>query len=189
MGQHWQGVSRQHFWSSARLATCVMMTAAVVATVGGCNHTPKAGRFTIVVNPTGASQDQAYDVDMFGVASAGEYESWGSNEVGGHFAGGQSSQTRQDRKPMTLHWEVGDSGSKQLAANDPKWNDWMDRGAWYLVIATNREFVGAGGGRQYDKPIVLPLDTRRWKNKKLIEIEILNSGMNLVTRMEPPPQP
>jgi hypothetical protein len=189
MGQELRGAFRQVTGSIAKYARGVVVVALVATVIGGCGPSaPKAGRYTIVINPSGADDNQAYDVDLFGVAKAGEFESWDSESVGGHFAGGQSAQVRADRKPRTLHWEVGDSGSKQMYATDANWEDWIPRGAWFLVIASNREFIGAGGRRQYEDPIVIPLDRRRWKTK-LIEIEIQNSGILVVTPMEPAPQP
>ena len=174
---------------SVRLIAAALAIAVMAPMLGGCSSSAKAVAYTVQINPSGAAADQAYDVDMFGVSSDDEFQAWDSNKVAQHFAGGAVAQLRTDRKPVTLHWDAGDAGMKQLSRDDPMWDQWLDRGAWYLVIASNREFLdGATGRRQYAEPIILPLDRRRWSGK-LIEIEILNGGMELITRMKPPPAP
>ncbi|MDQ7013592.1 MAG: hypothetical protein Q9O74_06800 [Planctomycetota bacterium] len=167
---------------------CALVLALGVTTLGGCGpSSAKVGRYTVSVSPTGVAADQAYDVDIFGVASEGEFAGWGPSEVAGHFAGGSMQAARDGRKPVTLHWEVGDSSTKQLLVSDPMWDTWIDRGAWYLVIASNREFVTGQGARQPARPIVLPLDKRRWKTN-VLTIAVEGSGLQLTTRKEPLPE-
>ena len=171
---------------AARVGLCVLVAVAV-ALLGACSSKPRAGRYTVEVMPTQSVSGQAFDVDLFGVASDTDYRTWGSDQVEQHFAGGALAAARADRKPVTLHWEAGDSQPKRLEAGDPMWNAWLDKGAWYLVVATDSRAASATGGQRVSKPVVLPLDVRRWKTK-VIRVELGSSGLQLVTRMEPLPE-
>lgn len=188
MGQTRNSEARSIRHTITKVVACAFVLALGVTTLGGCGPaSAKVGKYTVSVIPSGVGNDQAYDVDLFGVASEAEFAGWGSSDVAGHFAGGAMQAARDGRKPVTLHWEDGDTSAKQLLVSDAMWDTWIERGAWYLVVTSNREFLTGQGVRQPAKPIVLPLDKRRWKTNH-ITIAVEGSGLQLTTRKEPLPQ-
>lgn len=184
MGQTWTAGVRR---TVARVGVCALL-AVVVNSLAACGPAKaRAGRYTVEVQPSASVSGQAYDVDLFGVAQDAEYQQWGSDQVEQHFAGGALTALREDRNPVTLHWEAGDSQVKRLESTDPMWDVWLDKGAWHLVVVTDCRVASGTGGQKVSKPVVLPLDMRRWKTK-VIRVEVGSSGLQLITRMEPLPE-
>lgn len=166
-----------------RACLCGLMLA-VAFSFGGCASKAKPGRYTIEVTPTQAVSNQVLVVDMFGAAQEGGF---GVGQVKQHFAGGQFEVQRQERGPVTLRWDEGDTQPRRLEVNDPAWTTWIDKGAWFLVIASNAPVPSATGGLAPAEPLILPLDKRRWKTN-LIRVELGSSGLTLNSRMEPLPE-
>lgn len=167
----------------SRACLCGLMLA-VAFSFGGCASKAKPGRYTVEVSPTQAVSNQVLVVDLFGAA---QESGFGADQVKQHFAGGQFEVQRQERKPVTLRWDAGDTQPRRLEVNDPAWNTWIDKGAWFLVIASNAPVPSASGGLAPAAPLILPLDKRRWKTN-LIRVELGSNGLILNSRMEPLPE-
>ncbi len=171
-----------------RVVSCVLVLGIGVTALSGCGPAKaKMGRYTVSLQPSGAAAGQAYDVDLFGVEDEATFSGWGSQRVAEHFAGGAKEVARQALKPVTLHWEKGDSSPKRLEITDPMWTVWENQNAWFLVIVSSRDYQTGQGVTQKAEPIIIPLDRRRWKTK-LITIAVEGSGLQLNTRKEPLPQ-
>ncbi len=171
----------------AKTVFCALVLAFGVTTLGGCGpSSAKVAKYTVSIQPGGVATRQAYDVDIFGVASEIEFIGWKESQVREHFAGGVYQDARDSRNPYTLHWDAGDSSTKQLLASDPIWDTWLGRGASYLVIVSNFEYR-TGQGVHPGKPIVLPLDKRRWKTN-VLTIAVEGNGLERITSMEPVPE-
>jgi hypothetical protein len=153
--------------------------------LGGCATAPKPQAYSIKVELDPALAGTSLQVDVMGANKVSDLPKWESYSVTEYWQPGNVA--RRDARKATMQFGRGRPESQILAANDPRWSEWMNTGAQYLVILADLP------GSWTDRPgnadprrVILPLDKSEWvKGTGTIEFVIQQSGIRLVTPKKP----
>lgn len=161
---------------TARFALVVSLLAAVFAV--GCASThlhPKA--WNISINKTTYASIQ---VDLIGVTEA-EKPYWEGYNIDKYWSDGDLR--RKNAQPLTQVLKMGQPWV--VSMNNPKWQEWLNRGATELLVIANLPGHFDAGPAD-PRRIFLPLDKHAWNAKNnTLEIEIQDTMILVLT----PPKP
>jgi hypothetical protein len=172
--------------SVVRLALFAMI-AALSVTMGGCgNPGLKIANVTFTADPS--LRDPGGKLPLVEVAVVGVSENdareWNEYKVDSFFSGSDPRRTASMPFTKNLMFRDEDPAPKTIAANDPIWAVWKERGATRLVILANSKNLNAGPGGPELRRKELPFTTDRWKTGQ-IDISITSGGIDVRTKMEP----
>ncbi|HYE63420.1 MAG TPA: hypothetical protein VD997_15620 [Phycisphaerales bacterium] len=174
-------MSKLSVW--AVLVAVVMMS----FTLGGCS-TPTLKVANVTFTPEQSLRDPNGKLPLVEVAVIGVSENdareWNEYKVDSFFAG--NDPRRAAAKPFTkdLVFTNDDAAAKTIAANDPIWQVWKERGATRLFIFANSKNLRSGEGGLELRRKELPFTSDRWKTNQ-IDIAVTSGGIDVRTKMEP----
>ena len=171
--------------SVPRYAPLVVL-AGLALFVAGCN-TCKPGKskppvaYQIDVNLDPALKGKSVLVDVVGVNpvnltrldSYSMTQYWKPND-----------SMRNDVSKITFDFISGQSLSQSLRKNDPKWKNWLDRGATHVVVLA--DLPGQTDKPQDSRRLTLSLDPCAWPDKTTnLVVQVKPSGVYLETAPRP----
>jgi len=176
----------------SKLSVLKVSMFAVVAmlgvTMGGCS-TPTLKVANVTVTAEQSLRDPGGKLPLVEVAVIGVSENdvreWNEYKVDSFFSGSDPRRTAAMPFTKNLIFREEDSGPKTIAANDPIWQVWKERGATRLFILANSKNLSAGSGGPDMRRKELPFTTDRWKTSQ-IDIAITGGGIDVRTKIEPP---
>jgi len=150
---------------------------ATMLAAGGCagSKGPPVAWKVSITKATPAS----IEVDLIGVTEA-DKPFWAGYDLDKYWTPGDLRRRQADKLSKTLPlnqpWSV--------ERNDPKWNDWLNRGATDLLIIANlpgRFDPGPADPRR----IFVPLDKKSWEAKdQALEIQVQDTLIRVLTRQK-----
>jgi hypothetical protein len=153
----------------------IPMAWVAVMTLTGCG-TPaiKPVPWTLTITKKVPS---SIEVDLIPVSSA-DKPAWASYPPSQYWQPGDAQRAQATQK-KTLY--LNQDQPEVLAAADPIWKDWMQRGADYVLIMAhldpNTLKVNPDASRRF-----LPLDKNAWKSKdQSIQIEVRDTMVTVLT--------
>jgi hypothetical protein len=142
----------------------------------GCGSTkPKPVAWNVSVTKRTQS---SIVVDLIGVSDRAKGV-WEGYDLDQYWRAGD--QRRQDANALSQDlvfqeaWVVG--------RKDPKWREWLGRGATDLLIIANLPGTNFGSGASDPRRLFVPLDKKAWKAKDWkLEIEVQDTLINVLNK-------
>jgi hypothetical protein len=142
--------------------------------VTGCaSNNPRAWNVSLVKTTPATIR-----VDLIGIR-LGDKGEWSGLDMNKYWSAG--AKEREEAEKISYNLKLGEE--TVLAINDPKWKDWLSRGANELLVVA--DLPGDFSGRGDDpRRKFLPLRSKDWDpdKKNTIELEIKQTGIRVKTR-------
>jgi len=172
-------------------ALFIAIGALAVLSLTGCGSGAAAGRYDVTIrlaeslkDPTDGSVP-SLEVDLVGVSES-DAPRWSGYSMTQYFGG--EDALRADALRTTFVFTTENPDPKTLDRQDPRWDQWLERGAQELFVLVNLPggFVDRPGDED-PRRLILPLAKNRWQGRELV-VEIHRSGLSPLTKMNPDPE-
>lgn len=153
----------------------LLFAVAVSLGLSGCGGVPKPKpvSWNVRINQTSGGP---FEVDLIGVAQ-NDRAVWAGYPVDNYWM--PSDLRRRDADKLTNTLSAGNPWV--LRRDDPKWGEWLNRGATELLVIANPPGQFESGPAD-PRRLFLSLDKKAWKARKAtIEIEIQDHRMRVLT--------
>ena len=148
-----------------------LMSLAIAFFVNGCSTAPKPWNISITKTTPASIQ-----VDLIGITES-EKQKWEGYSMDQYWSDGDLR--RANSRPLTQ--TLTKDHPWQISENDPKWQEWLDRGATELVIIANLPGKFPPGSAD-PRLNFFPLDKGAWKAKNdTLEFEVQDTIVNSLT--------
>jgi len=155
---------------------CVILNLGMLITVlalfaCGCQTGPQPWNLSIKKTTPSSIQ-----VDLIGVPES-DKPSWEGYDMTKYWSDGDLRRSEADKLTQTM--QMGHPWI--ISLDDPKWNEWLDRGASELMIIANLPGTLPSGSAD-PRRLFIPLDKHAWKAKNgTLEFEVQDTIIQVLT--------
>jgi hypothetical protein len=159
--------------TSTALYAALFMALAMVL---GCHTTPKGSKYKVELTPGNDLKTASVEVDLIGAIER-EKAYWEAYPIDKYWEPGDPGRRAAEKITIRLD----DGQAKALPLPDPIWDQWLSRGAVYLVVIAHLPGDFKGMARDPRRE-VLSLEAKHWKGSKAqLQIEIQERLIKILT--------
>ncbi len=166
------------------LPTSLLLAAATVLTLAGCNTKPVPSAFNLQFDLDPSLAGTSLELDLVGANPVSDLPKWQTYSVSDYWQPG--NVMRHDADKAELTFGEGKGTTQTFSSADPSWDRWLNSGATNLIILVDLPGISSDKeGNADPRRLIVPLDIHKWASNTLV-FRIQESGIRLMTPMKVP---